>query len=52
MPELMFDRQKIEGRIKAQLRAPALCVSAGLENDTGQYNFYAQVQDVASLIKQ
>ena len=52
MPELMFDRQKIERRIKAELRAPALCVSAGLENDTGQYNFYAQVQAVASLIKE
>ena len=52
MPELMFDRQKIEGRIKAELRAPSLCVGAGSENGTGQYNFYMQVQAVASLIKQ
>ena len=52
MPELMFDRQKIDGRIKAELRAPAPCAGAGSENGPGQYNFYMQVQAVASLIKE
>ena len=54
--DVVFNRQQIELRIKAELRDPFANLCSDLNVDTqgsiGQHNFYMQVQAVASLIKQ